>query len=214
MTPADSQSPKRTRDKSSGSPQPRTTHAQWTLTQHAFDNLLTCLSPDRDEAGRQYENSRARLVRFFESRSIDSAEARADDTINRVARRIDEGKQIDNLMAYLYRTAYLVFLEALKEPEHTEIDLEIAPAITPEPAFEDSEEERRQRCFDECLHKLTSENRELILGYYQDDGGGKIEFRKQLADTLRIPLNALRIRAHRIRMNLERCIDDCLGQLA
>lgn len=211
MTPAESQPPGQPRDETPGRKR-RTTQAQWTLTQQAFDKLLDRFSPDRDEAGKQYQIMRSKLVRSFEFRLVDSAEDRADDTINRVARRIDEGKHIDNLTAYMYRTAYLVYLEARKEPDHFEIDFETAPALVSEPTFEDGQQEQRQRCFDDCLNNLTTEHRELILRYYEETGRAKIERRKKLADKLSIPLNALRIRAHRIRMALEKCIAECLGR--
>jgi len=84
----------------------------------------------------------------------------------------------------------------------------------PEVMFEHSEQERRQHCIDQCISKLTTENRELILEYYREEGRAKIDLRKQLADGLRIPLNALRIRAHRIRTYLESCIAKCLAQMA
>ncbi len=211
MMPLDPQASKPLPRNQEDRPRRGTIHGHWTLTQQAFDKLLVNLSPDRDEAGKQYEIIRIKIIRYLQSRAIDSAEARADETINRVARRIDEGQQIENLMGYVYRTAYLVFLEALKEPEHTEIDLEQSPTVSNEPPFEEGEQERRQNCFDACLKGLTAENRELILGYYREAGGVKIEVRKQLASGLRIPLNALRIRAHRIRVSLERCIKECLG---
>lgn len=211
MTPAESQPPGQALDETSGRKR-RTTQAQWTLTQQAFDKLLASFSSDRDEAGKQYQIMRGKLVRSFEFRLIDSAEDRADDTINRVARRIDEGKHIDNLTAYMYRTAYLVYLEALKEPDHSEIDVETAPAVASEPTFEDSQQEQRQRCFDDCLNNLTKEHRDLILRYYEQTGHTKIELRKRLANKLSIPLNALRIRAHRIRMALEGCITECMGR--
>ena len=214
MTPLDPQASNPAANRTSKVRRKGAAHTQWVLTAQAFEKLLATLSTDRDEAGRQYEMIRSRLVRYFESRAIDSAEARADETLNRVARRLDEGQQIENLIGYMYRTAYLVFLEALREPGQTEIDPEKSPTITPDPLFEDSEQEQRQRCFDQCLSKLTAENRELILAYYQEEGGTKIAVRRQLADGLRIPLNALRIRAHRIRTFLERCIAECLGEPA
>lgn len=212
MTPAESQPPERPRHDSSGQPQRRTTQAQWTLTQEALEKLLACLSPDRDEAARQYVALEMKIVRYFEKQKIDAAETRADDVLNRVARRITEGKQIENVRAYAFRVAYLVFLEAYKEPDHVEIDPEQTQLITPGPLFKDSEPDRRQNCFDSCLEKLTSDNRELILGYYQEDGRTKIEFRKWLAARLKVSLDALRIRAHRIRKSLEECIAECLGQ--
>lgn len=212
MTPADPQPPEPARHDSSGQPKRRTTQAQWTLTQETLEKLLACLSPDRDEAARQYVALEMKMVRYFEKEKIDAAETRADDVLNRVARKVAEGTQIENVTAYAYRVAYLVFLEAGKEPNYVEIDPEQDPQITPEPLFEDSEPDRRQNCFDSCLEKLTSDNRELILGYYQEDGRAKIEFRKWLAARLKISLDALRIRAHRIRKNLEGCIAECLGQ--
>lgn len=212
MTPADSQSPEQARHDSSGQPQRRTTQAKWTLTQEALEKLLACLSPDRDEAARQYVVLGMKIVRYFEKEQIDAAETRADDVLNRVARRIAEGKQIDNVIAYAFRVAYLVFLEARKEPDLVELNPEQTPQVAPAPLFEDSEADRRQDCFDSCLKKLSSANRELVLGYYQEDGGAKIEFRKWLAARLRISLVALRIRAHRIRKNLEQCIAECLGE--
>jgi DNA-directed RNA polymerase specialized sigma24 family protein len=213
MTPVDPQAVKRSPDEA-GARRQSTKQEPWVLTPEAFDKLLANFSANRDEAGIQYERIRTKLVRYFESRHVGSEDARADDTLNRVARRLDQGQQIENLTAYIYRTAYLVFLEALKEPGHAEIDLEKAPTVNPEAQFLDTEPERRQHCFDQCLSRLTVENRELILGYYREEGRAKIDFRKQLADGLRIPLNALRIRAHRIRVHLERCIAECLGQLA
>ena len=38
----------------------------------------------------------------------------------------------------------------------------------------------------------------------------KIDHRKQMADELGIGMNALRIRAHRIRTGLEECLKECL----
>ncbi len=52
------------------------------------------------------------------------------------------------------------------------------------------------------------------MKYYHDEKRAKIDYRKQLADALGIPLNALRIRAHRVRISLEKCVKDCLAQAA
>ena len=187
---------------------------EWFLTQEAFDKLLAAFSANREEAARQYETLRNRLIRYFESRSVALAENRVDEVLNRVARRIDEGQQVDNVTAYAYRVAYLVFLEALKEPEHTEIDLDKAPQTDDEPPFADNERELRQRCFDHCLEHLSSDKRNLLLDYYEEERRAKIERRKTLADQLRISLDALRIRVHRIRKGLEECIMSCLRQQA
>jgi RNA polymerase sigma factor (sigma-70 family) len=186
---------------------------EWSLTQEAFDKLLAAFSHDTDEAAKQYEALRVRLIRFFEWRSGPLADKYADEVFNRVARRIGEGQQVNNVVRYAYRVAYLVFLEWLKEPDLVDIDQELIQPHTIEPQYEDTEHEQRQRCFDSCLDGLTISNRKLILGYYQDERKAKIE-RKELADQLKISLDALRIRVCRIRKNLEECMMNCMRQPA
>lgn len=193
--------------------EPEVAHGKRMLTQQAFDKLLSSFSPNRDEAGKQYEMIRVKLVRFFEWHSCSSPDDQADETINRVARRIAEGQQIDNLNGYFYGVARLVFMEALKEKAREPLPLE-AVQTKGEPIFEEDDSEPRLRCFDHCLNQLPPGSRSLIMEYYQEERRAKIELRKQLADSLRIPLNALRIRAHRIRVSLEKCITECLGQHA
>jgi DNA-directed RNA polymerase specialized sigma24 family protein len=74
--------------------------------------------------------------------------------------------------------------------------------------------EREYACLEECMDKLPSNSRGLVLQYYQEEKHAKIDRRKQLAEQLGIPLNALRIRACRIRMNLHECVLQCLQQKA
>ena len=182
----------------------------WSLTQTAFDKLLSAFSSDRDEAGARYESMRRKIVRFFEWRAIGPADDYTDETFNRVARRIDEGEQIANLSKYIYAVARLILMEALKHRERAPVPLpdDLSKPNRAEPPPEDAE--ARLTCLDRCLESLTPNNRKLIVDYYQEDGRAKIEMRQELADRLQIPLNALRIRAHRIRMSLEKCITDCM----
>ena len=167
-------------------------------------------SPDREDAGMQYELTRRKLVRFFEWRGIEAADDHADETINRVARRIDEGQTIENLRSYFYGVARIISLEALKERERAPVALDDAPQSLQQRVTEDVEPEARLMCLDRCLESLPVDHQQLIVDYYQEEKRAKIELRQELADRLRIPLNALRIRAHRIRMRLERCITNCL----
>ncbi|MEN3332706.1 MAG: hypothetical protein V7641_2071 [Blastocatellia bacterium] len=63
--------------------------------------------------------------------------------------------------------------------------------------------ERRLNWLAGCLSQLPAESRALILDYYQGERGERIRHRKQMAERLGIPQNALRIRVHRIRERLE-----------
>jgi DNA-directed RNA polymerase specialized sigma24 family protein len=183
----------------------------YVLTQQAFDKLLACFAANRDEAGAQYEVMRRRLVRFFEWRGIAPAEEYADETINRVARRIDEGQEVNNLRAYVYGVARLVLKEAVRDRDKEPVPLETVTEGLREEESAPIEPEPRVQCFDHCLEELAPESKSLILQYYEEERRAKIELRQQLADRLSIPLNALRIRAHRIRVALEKCIAHCLN---
>ena len=187
---------------------------KWTPTPVAFEKLLKCLSSDPDEAGERYENIRVKLLRFFEWRSCDSPEHRVDEAFDRVMRRIDEGQTITNLMGYFYETARLIFMESLKEKSRTAAIVENTPTTVAPVAGADTTEEPRVQCFDDCLAELPVESRKLILGYYESEKHEKIVHRKKMAIELEIPMNALRIRAHRIRKDLEKCVKTCLSQHA
>lgn len=149
-------------------------------------------------------------MRFFEWRSVGAADEYADETINRVARRIDEGQNIDKLMAYIFGVARIILKEAIKERERAPIALDDAPAGLRQKAPEVIDPDVRQICFDRCLEALGDESRKLILRYYEGQGRLKIDNRQELADKLQIPLNALRIRVHRLKRTLETCIAECL----
>src|SRR6185369_10373822 len=203
----------------SAAPTPDDTKQQWKPTQKALSNFLNHLDPDQEKAGKEYEKLRTRLIRFFEWRRCDLPDARADQTLDTGIRKLDQGQDISNLKGFVFAIARHVAKEDWKKQGRT-CSLEDEVFTTPDVVTSDplskleSEEEpdRRLGCFDHCLEGLTSESRNLILGYYQEDGRAKIDWRKQLAEQLGIPLNALRIRAHRIRRSLEQCIENCLAQ--
>jgi DNA-directed RNA polymerase specialized sigma24 family protein len=184
----------------------------WVLDQAAFDKLLANLDADRERAGQTYEDIRGKLVRFFEWRGSVFPEDHADEVINRVARKIDEGEPIRDFKNFVYGVARLFFLETLKEQNKEALALEqlSQPQMNYKP--DEDESEPQHGCLAMCLRQLTAENRELIIQYYRKERGAKIDNRKALAQQLRIPLNALRIRAHRIRTKIEDCINDCLRQ--
>jgi DNA-directed RNA polymerase specialized sigma24 family protein len=212
LTPADSQPDKSSLDEVSLPTGVSVPHGKWSLTKEAYDKLLTCFSPDEEEASKQLLIAYLKLVRFFEWHKCDSPDICADKTIDRAARRIDEGQRIDNLMGYLYGIAQYVFMETLKERDRAPLPLDSTDRPSVEPPAEDEEREARLRCLDICLEELQAEDQVLILGYYQEEKRAKINFRKQMADRLGVGLNALRIRAYRIRTKLEECVIKCLGQ--
>ena len=182
------------------------------LTPQAFTKLLAKLSADPEIAGREYEELRRRLIKFFEWRGSFFPEELADETLNRMARKIDEGEAIEkNVIAMALGVARFVFLETLKHPGNKraaleELDLGAAPTER-----QGDDDDLCVMCLRECLSGLSEENRELIIEYYQGEGRAKTEVRKTLAGKLGISLNALFSRAKRIRDKLEQCVTRCVN---
>ena len=177
----------------------------WVLTQESFDALLDWLGPDREQAGHKYEQIRTRLIKIFTSRGCSEPDLLADETINRVTKRLSE-IQSDfkgDQARYFYGVANKVHLEYLRRKPLV---------LTVLPPTDVARAEAEFKCLEECLDHLTVENRELVLQYYQHERKEKIDQRKKLAESLGIAPNALRIRAHRIRVTLQQCVEDCLDR--
>ena len=180
----------------------------WTLTAEAFAKFLAYLDPDPEKAGWKYEAIRRTLVKFFDWRGAYFPEDCADETLNRVTRKIDEGDMIQDIATYCHGVARLVFLETLKSPDRKRTAFEeLPPLAAPEPEVE--EPDARQECFNRCLRELPADSQQILLQYYQDEKRSKINNRVTLAERLGIPLNALRNRVQRLRDKLEQCINHC-----
>ena len=185
---------------------------KWTLTQEAFDKLLSALGGDRDVAAQKYLELRANLIRFFEWRGCSFPEDHADETINRVAKRVLEGEEILNYSGYAIGVARLLLLEINKGRQREQQALaEIS--LTSEVYAEPDDDEGRLACLRNCLQTLSNDNRELILQYYQGEKGEKIQNRKKLLDRLGVPVNTLRMRALRLRERLQSCVEDCVARV-
>jgi len=183
---------------------------KWTLTQDAFDKLLVAFGGDRESAGQKYLEIRNNLTRFFEWRGCSFPEDHADETINRMAKRLAEGEEIANHSGYAIGVARMLLMEINKGRQRQQAALEEMGAM-PEVYVPEDEDESRLNCLKKCLQSLSPDNRELILQYYQGEKGQKIENRKKLLERLAIPVNTLRMRVLRLREKLQSCVEDCLN---
>lgn len=177
----------------------------WILTQEDFDAMLDWLDPNRDEAGRKYEDIRLRLIKIFTCRGCLEPEDLADETINRVSSRLTEVRRdyVGDPARYFYGVANKIVHEYRRRKP---------PPRLPPPPDDSEQKEREFQCFEECIDKLAPDHRALVVTYYREERRSKIDNRKQLADQLGIALNALRIRAHRIRASLYNCVQNCVEQ--
>ncbi len=189
-----------------------TRRKELSLTQEAFDRLLGWLHKDREQAGRLYEQIRVKLIKGFKSHDCPVAEELADETINRVAKRLPEiiDTYVGDPARYFFGVAYKVLLEyvrggpALVELPPDNLLVEEQPEDT----------ETIYDCLEKCLQHLPTHNRDLILQFYQGEKSVKIELRKELARRMGTKLANLRLQAHRIRAALKKCIQNCMEQRA
>jgi DNA-directed RNA polymerase specialized sigma24 family protein len=192
---------------------------EWTLTSDAFHRLLKWLDQSKESGGQSYLEMRRRLIAYFDRKNCVYPDELADQTLNRVARRLEEEEIISDTPAhYCYIVARYIFVESLRGKQKNEVPLETATQPTAkQSAAYDLEDESQNReklmgCLDQCTEKLEPLNRDLITGYYYGERRAKIENRRALAAELGVTVNALSIRACRIRDKLEACVENCVGR--
>ena len=180
---------------------------EWVLTQAAFDGFLTALDRDREKAGEKYEYIRLKLLKYFQWCGSEVPDIDADETLNRVTRRIYEGQDVHNLNGYIHGVAKLVHAESLKR-QNLRLAFDEESFTEPSSSVE-IEVANYQECLERCLGRLSDEDREVITEYYRYKKSEKIDGRKRLAARLGISLNTLRVKMHRQRLNLEACVEKC-----
>jgi DNA-directed RNA polymerase specialized sigma24 family protein len=176
-------------------------------SREAFHDLLATLDSDSERAARRYEELRRKLIVFFCGRSCPDPEERADETLDRLARRLQEG-QIADPARFAYGIARFVFAEWVKRERRRRRTLrEIAfRAQAPADPFDT---ETAKECIRRCADQLDPADRDLILAYYGSGGVEGQQERNALAGQLGITSAALRVRAFRIRREIESCARRC-----
>ncbi len=193
----------------------------WRPTADSFRRFLAFLDNGIETNGASYIEMQRRLAGYFARKGCTGCEELADETLNRVSRRLDEegSIDIDTPAHYCYITARFVFLEQTRAASSNNIAVDEAKLTTDRHALPTSDtdelekQEKMLECLDECTSKLETRNRDLILGYYFGNEGVRIRNRSSMAERLGISLNALSIRACRIRRTLESCVEKCAGKM-
>jgi len=175
------------------------------LTSNSFNKLLNALSDDEAEASNLYTNLREMLVRFFRIKGIAEDEEAADETIDRVAEKIDQDAVIEDIKGFAFGVAKFVALEMIRH-EQTRIRMADAFYLKDSASNEFNERdsiEHLRRCFNE----LYPRERALLIKYFEDLPADELhENRLQIAKSESLTLNALRNRISRLRKRLEDCL--------
>lgn len=181
-----------------------------------FEKLLQRLDPDPQQAESKFLELRTKLIDFVDWQGGVSAVDLADDTLTRVARRLEEGIQTDDISKYALGVARFVLKEHWRSFERGAVSLESLgpsqhPVTDPFLEQEKSAQDVLLECLQECLRSLPEGERDLLMGYYQYDGRPNIDMRKRLAEELGLSRNGLRLKAHRLRRKLQSLFEKCLS---
>lgn len=191
----------------------------WSITSSAFQRLLEWLDEGENSGGDKYLEMRRLLVDYFDRKNCLTPDDLADETLNRVARRIEEegGIESETPAKYCYITARFVFFENLRGMDKASVSIDGISAkdetrkISVLPDNEEKNlKEKMLACLEKCVGELDEEKREMIVSFYYGAERVKIENRRALANKLGISSNALNIRACRIRDKLEKCVEKCV----
>lgn len=177
----------------------------------SFDEILAWLNPDRNEAANIYVQLRNDLTKIFLWNQCADPDGLTDEVFDRIARRVHEVRPNfeGDPKLYFYGVARNLIKESPKRGKK-QVSIEGTDLPAPEPVVEDETAARREECLNSCLQTLSAEKRELILAYYAKEKQAKIDHRTELAREMGISVETLRVRVHRIRGTLEKCIEQCL----
>jgi DNA-directed RNA polymerase specialized sigma24 family protein len=174
------------------------------LTPEELDSLFAWLDSDLSRAIAKYQLIRHGLIERFINRGCMDADTLADETIDRVTKRVAEISTTyqGDPANYFHGVARNVFREHCRRVR--------VQANRPLPENEPTFSELYFDCLEQCLSQLPSEKRALILRYYSEIKSAKIESRKKIRQEMSLKPDALRVRTYRIRKTLEQCVRDCV----
>jgi hypothetical protein len=96
-----------------------------------FSKFLNWLDLGTDSNGEKYLEIRRRLVQYFDRKNCTSPDELADETLNRVARRLAEEGGISGVtpVHYCYLVARFVFLEYQRRPDRNYVSIDSLPCL-------------------------------------------------------------------------------------
>jgi DNA-directed RNA polymerase specialized sigma24 family protein len=167
--------------------------------------LLDRLGAEPQESAERYEQLRRKMINYFLWEQCENAEDLADECLDRVARKLEDGVEIQSPSGYMAGVARIMVKENRSRRQREQAVMEeFSNRIAHTGEAEDIEQAVRD--LEECLKNFSPSQRSLLLRYYEGDHAQRILIRARLAEELNILPNALRNRAMRLRTLLETCM--------
>src|SRR6185295_15265897 len=108
-----------------------------------------------------YERLRRRLLLYFQVQAPTDAEAAADETLDRLARRLDEGTAIDNLPLFALGIARNVLRELRARGRRADAAVQMLAASADETGGDDGDRSAELDALRTCLQGLESSGARL-----------------------------------------------------
>jgi hypothetical protein len=190
-------------------PKPARDAAPIELTRDAWNRLLRALDPDAAQAASRYERLRQRLIELYRLHRLPCPEDLADEALDRVACRLARGALAEAEVApHLGEVARRIADEA---DQRCRRERALVPTALPQPPAWLDDDPLARLC--RCLDDLPRNECRTLLEYETGFGHDRVRRRKALAAELGIPMNALRVRVHRLRARLLAMMHDDDGAL-
>src|SRR5262245_40090587 len=121
----------------------------WKLKAESLERLLGRLAGDRESGAEEYERLRRKLLDFFDHRGAPTPDPLADEAVDGVARKLEQGEVLAHLRGYVYGVARRVLLEV---DRHRLRERAAAAGLQDLTAREwAAQADRRSVCLDGCL---------------------------------------------------------------
>jgi hypothetical protein len=175
------------------------------VSPEAFAKFLERLSPDEEEAARRYTRLHEKLIGFFSMKGIPDAPGAADETLDRAAIKIAAKAIVPDVNNYCIGIARNIVKERLR---HVHRENSAFQNFIEDLA--NSSEEQVERIYlilKPCFDQLEADEQNLLVAYCQViRGSARIEHRRQLAESMKTTMLALRMRVTRLRKTLTDCV--------
>ncbi|MEN3334689.1 MAG: hypothetical protein V7641_4054 [Blastocatellia bacterium] len=171
-----------------------------------FARFWELLAPDTEEAGRRYTCLHNKLTSFFSMKGIGDPESAADETIDRAVLKIGAGAVVPDVNKYCLGIARNLVKERYRFMQRENSVLQKFIRELSNSSIE--QVERIYSILKPCFEQLAVEEQQLLQVYCQEiQGRARAQHRRELAETMKVTVLALRIRVTRLRSSLTECVE-------
>ena len=185
---------------------------RWQLTDETLACLLDALGQGGAQPLQRYMRLQERLIFFFMRHRVNLPEELADQTLDRLARALLEGRPVASPEAFALGVARMILREeqarSIREQRvFAEVERNRS-SMQPTPDERETEMEAQQAEFE----ALPMEEQGMLAAYHDGQGAQRIDGRREMARGMGISMGALRKRVFDLQSGLRQNLRNVLHQ--